>query len=95
MRILYLRAGRRCACPVLMRAAVGRVRIVIAMAGVTVAVVVFPLLIGVAVIGARRVSSARLAVSAVIRQLAGLVTFAGPEKREGSGSRDGSRFAED
>ena len=87
MRILYLRAGRRCACPVLMRAAVGRVRIVIAMAGVTVAVVVFPLLMGV--------SSARLAVSAVIRQLAGLVTFAGPEKREGSGSRDGSRFAED
>ena len=74
-----------------MSAAVCRIRLVISMTGGAVAVaVVFPMLVGcVAVL------VVVLAVLRMVGQLAGFVTFAGPEEDQNGGRRDDGRFAEE
>ena len=74
-----------------MGSAVGRVRLVVMMPGFAVVAV---LVIGMTMGAVFAVMSfARLGMAGVIGQLADFVSFAGPEKDESGGSREGSRVA--
>ena len=90
MRILHSLVRARRAGAVLMSAAVGRIRVVIGVTGGAVTVpVIFAVLVGVAM------QVVVLAVLRMIGQLAGFMTFAGPEEDESDGRRENGRVTEE
>ncbi len=103
MRVVLVLAlsGSRRAGAFLGHAAVGRVRLVVCVAGFVAGLVVRVTVLVVIVFASMSVISAlavmavtRFAVLLVIGQFADFVTFAGPEEREGGRRCNGDRIAE-
>ena len=93
MRILYFLARRRRAGAVLMRAAVGRIRVVIGMTSGAVIMAV-PVIFAV-LIGGVAVLVIVFSVLRMVGQLAGFMTFAGPEEDQSNGRRNDGRVTEE